>query len=85
MDDLRQDVKEIKSLTIDLIKQGAVHNELLRTHEARSLVLQAGQDKLSDRIMPLERRSHFFDIVLKAVGVIGAGVLVKILTSVLLK
>lgn len=47
MDDLKQDVKEIKSHVIELVKQSAIHNQILSEHEKRSTSLET-------RLKPIE-------------------------------
>lgn len=63
--ELRQDVKE-------LIKQGAVHNELLRTHEARSLALQEMLKLQAQEIEPIKDHVKFVSSFLKWSGGIAA-------------
>lgn len=43
MGKLKADVSEIKSDMKKLLETAAVHNEILRTHESRSLTLQEAQ------------------------------------------
>lgn len=74
-----EDLQEIKADVKELLQRSAVHNELLRTHESRSLALQKGQELLDTRIKPIEIHVHFINTALKAIGVIGSGVLVSLL------
>jgi hypothetical protein len=65
--EMRQDVKE-------LVKQGAIHNELLRTHEARSLELQSRQDELSQRLEPISKHVDLVTLILKLIGGVSLAV-----------
>lgn len=67
------ELKEIRDDIKELLQRSAVHNELLRTHEARSLALQKGQELLDVRIKPLETQAHSINMILKALGVILTG------------
>lgn len=76
MDDLRQDLKEIKALLMDLIREDAKHNEILRTHEARSIALQQEVKLLEAQLNPIRDHVSFVEKLLKflgAVAVIAAG------------
>lgn len=46
--EMRQDLKELKAHMVDLVRQGAVHNQILETHERRST-------NLEDRFKPIEQ------------------------------
>lgn len=69
MDELRQDVKEIKTFVIDLVKQGAIHNEILSQHEKRSTQLET-------RLTPLESdyvfRHKLFSVAIAVAGAAGS-------------
>lgn len=65
------DIKEIKADVKELLQRTAIHNELLRTHESRSLALQAGQEKISDRITPIEKHVSMVQGGLKLIGLIA--------------
>lgn len=69
MDELRQDVKEIKTFVIDLVKQGAIHNQILQEHEKRSTQLEI-------RLTPLENdyafRHKLFAVTMALAGVSGS-------------
>jgi hypothetical protein len=73
--DMSRDIKE-------LVKQGAEHNVLLKTHEARSLELQSRQEilgaKVEERLKPLEVHIHWVNVVLKTAGAILVAVLIKL-------
>ena len=68
LSEIRQDIKE-------LIKQGAIHNELLRTHEARSLALQKMQEQQAREIDPIKDHVRFVSSFLKWTGGIAAAAL----------
>jgi hypothetical protein len=80
-------VKDIHKNVIDLVKQGAVHNELLREHERRSLALEKRQDvlveKLDERLKPIENHVNWVNVVLKTLGVVLGGVAIKWLAAIL--
>lgn len=67
--ELKQDVKEIKGFVLDLVKQGAVHNQILQEHEKRSTQLET-------RLTPIETdyifRHKLFSVVLSVVGIAGS-------------
>lgn len=48
MDEIRNDVKEMKRMLVELVKQGAIHNEVLTQHEKRST-------QLEERFKPIEQ------------------------------
>lgn len=67
-DILLNEVKEVKVLVIDLVKQGAIHNQILLEHEKRSTQLET-------RLTPIESDFNFkrrlFHIGLSLLGVSG--------------
>lgn len=77
MDDMRQDVKEIKSTVMELVKQGAVHNELLREHERRSLALEA-------QMQPVKRHVDVVETILKYGSAIAIGVTIQFIIRIAL-
>lgn len=77
------DIKEIKADVKTLLQQGAVHNEILRTHESRSLALQKGQEALDLRIKPVEMHVNAMNLGLKLIGLITVGVLIQAIIRVL--
>lgn len=79
------DLQEIKSDVKELLQRSAVHNELLRTHESRSIALQESQKLLDGRIKPIELHVHFVNLALKTLGILGTGVGVGVLVKVLSK
>lgn len=64
LDILHEDVKEIKAHVIELVKQGAIHNQVLIEHERRSTNLET-------RIKPLESDYQFVAKACKAVIILG--------------
>lgn len=80
-------VKDIHGHVIELVKQGAVHNELLRTHEARSLELQKRQEsldnKVENRLAPLEKHMSWILVVLSGLGTVLVGLILKALSQAL--
>jgi hypothetical protein len=77
--DVKAAVARIEEHTIELVKQGAVHNTLLSTHEARSLALQASQEKLDVRIQPIEKHVSFVNTLAKLGSLVLVGVLIQVL------
>jgi len=63
------------------VKQGAVHNELLRTHEARSLALQAEISKAQNDLAPIKTHVKIVQGGLALGGAVLTGVLIQWLTS----
>lgn len=72
--EVKTDVKEIKTAVIDLVKQGAVHNELLKEHERRSLALEAA-------VSPVAWHSKIFAFLGAVAVVILAEMLLKLLSK----
>lgn len=79
MDAIKTDLSEIKQDVKELIKQGAVHNELLRQHEARSLALQQEQKVQAQRFIPLEKQNDINRYIFGALGTLALAVLGKLL------
>lgn len=69
MDELKQDVKEIKVFVIELVKQGAIHNTILAEHKKRSTQLET-------RLTPIESdyafRHKLFSVVISVAGIAGS-------------
>jgi hypothetical protein len=84
MDSLKEDLKEIKVDIKELIKQGAVHNVLLQTHEARSLELQARQDLLAKELSPIKKHVDFVNILGKTTLAIVTGVAIYVIGRLIL-
>lgn len=78
MEEFREDLREIKADIKELIKQGAVHNVLLQTHEARSLELQARQDLLAKEISPIKKHVDYVNTLGKTALAIITGVLIYV-------
>lgn len=77
MEDLKQDVSELKQDVKELLKLSAVHNELLRTHEARSLALQKSQEMLESQLDPIKEHVSLMNKLLKGAGLILVGAVVQ--------
>lgn len=77
MDDIKKDLKEIKVTLVELVKEGAVHNHLLREHERRSLALEA-------KISPIEKHVSWMETVLKFGGAVLIGIVVQYIARHLL-
>lgn len=67
--EIKQDVKEIKVMVIELVKQGAIQNTTLIEHERRSTNLEG-------RFEPIEKdfvfRSKLYSSILGCLGAIAA-------------
>lgn len=65
LDAILNEIKELRKEQIELIKKAEVHNELLKTHEARSLALQEANSLLKqefeNRIKPIEDHVKFLN------------------------
>ena len=83
MDQFKDDLAEIKTDVKELLKQSAVHNELLREHERRSDNLERRQDVLDVRLSPLEKHQHWINIVLGALGALFIGFAAQLLARVI--
>lgn len=77
LQDVYNAVKDLENRVIDLIEHQAKHNEILRTHESRSLALQAGQEKMDERLKPIERHTHIVGLGLKASGMVAVGAAIQ--------
>jgi len=82
-DEFRADLKEIKTDIKELVKQGAVHNELLKTHEARSLALQEEQKLQAQRLVPIEKHVYLMHTLGAAAAVVSTGFLVQLLVRLI--
>lgn len=76
--ELKADLKEMKADVKELVKQSAIHNELLKTHEARSLALQSEQKLQAQRLAPLEQHKFVVSIIMSALGTLMLAVLGKL-------
>lgn len=79
------DVKELKQDVKELVKQGIVHNELLRTHEARSISLQQEQKLLQARLVPIEAHVNWVSLILKTLGSVVVFLLGRMLLAYVTK
>ena len=84
MDTIKEDMKEIKSDLKELIKQGAVHNVLLQTHEARSLALQEQIKIQSNAMVPVQNHVSFVNNLGKTLLAIITGVAIYVVSRLLL-
>lgn len=75
---IQTDVKDIKVDMKEQIKLTAQHNEILRTHENRSIALQTEQKLINSKLDPLY-------IILKVMGILVLGVAGTLLTAVAVK
>ena len=74
-------IKDMSMDIKDLVKQGAVHNQLLLEHERRSLSLESRQEAFTEKLRPIENHIHWVNIVLKSLGAILVAVAIKIVLS----
>lgn len=79
MQEFKEDLKELKELTLELVKQSVEHNTLLKQHEARSLALQAAQDKLDVRLEPVEDHVRMINTVGKILAAVAGSLIVPII------
>lgn len=79
------DLHELKADVKEILQRTAVHNELLRTHEARSLALQEGQKFLDIRLKPIETHVHFVNLALKLLGTVVTGGCVYLVGQLLIR
>lgn len=76
-------VKEIRQDVKELLQRSAVHNELLREHERRSIALQSGLElqktEVDARLKPIEIHVSNVENVVKGVlKVVGGAAIVLI-------
>lgn len=64
----QDDLKEIKQDVKEILQRTAVHNELLREHERRSLALEKRQDAHETEMAPIKQHVRFVDAGLKIIG-----------------
>lgn len=63
--EIRTDLKEVKAEVLELVKQGAIHNQILYEHERRSTNLET-------RIIPIEDSHKFMrKLYMLSVGILG--------------
>ena len=84
MDQIRSDLSEMKQDVKELIRQGAVHNELLRTHEARSLALQKALELQGQEMAPIKQHVNTVNTMGKAALAILTGTAIALLTKLAL-
>ena len=72
-----EDIKEIKQDVKELLVQDAVQNELLRTHEARSLALQEQAKILREQHTLTDKKVDIVWFVLQMIGMLLAGILIR--------
>jgi hypothetical protein len=70
---MHEDIKELKADVKMLVQQGAVHNELLRQHEARSLALQDEQKAVRLELEPVKEHVALVGKILKVLGAVFVG------------
>lgn len=75
--EIKTNVKEIQVDVKHMLQLTAVHNELLRQHEARSLALQAAQDKQDVEISLIKKHTDFVGFALKSLGAILVGLTIQ--------
>lgn len=80
MEQFKEDMKELKVDVKELVKQGIVHNELLRQHEAYSLALQNEQKAQALRLVPIENHVTFVNRLGKSSLTILLGVILYAIT-----
>jgi hypothetical protein len=81
---MQDDIKEIKQDVKELVKQGAVHNQLLLEHERRSIALETAQKELEAKIEPIQKHVNLVSILLKGLGAISIGAVIQIIIRRLL-
>lgn len=74
---IKEDVKIIQTDVKSILQLTAVHNELLRQHEARSLALQSAQEKQDVEISYIKRHTDFVGLALKSGGAILVGLIIQ--------
>jgi hypothetical protein len=84
MDDIRADLREIKSEIKALVVQAVEHNVILREHEARSIALQKQNEVLALQLDPIKKHVFFVDIILKAMGGIASALTIASLVKFLI-
>jgi hypothetical protein len=80
-----EDLQELRADVKELVKQGAIHNELLRTHEARSLALQTEQKLQAQEILPLKEHVRFVSSFLKWTGGLLATATAALIVQILIR
>lgn len=73
MQEIKEDLKEVKALVIELVKESSIHNEILRTHEARSLALQKEQSTIKTELEPIKNHVHLVNKISKVFVAIAVG------------
>ena len=72
---MSEDIEKIKDHQLELIKLTAVHNHLLKEHEARSLALQESINltklEFEHKIEPIDEHVKFINNVAKAIAILG--------------
>jgi hypothetical protein len=77
LDLLIQDVRELRAEIHSLAKRVEVNNEIIRTHEKRSLELQADNRKTREDLYPIQEHVKFVSTALKTLGAVLVGVVIQ--------
>lgn len=77
---IKEDVKVIQTDVKAILQLTAVHNELLRQHESRSLALQSAQEKQDVEISHIKKHTDFVGLALKSGGAILIGLIIQYIT-----
>lgn len=83
MDQIREDLRELKSDVKELIRQGAANNEMLRQHAARSTSLEELVAIVRKQLEPLQRHVDVINTISKAALAVITGVAVYGLSRLL--
>lgn len=75
---ISEEVSEIREDQLELLKQSAVHNHILKEHESRSLALQEqiklNKVELDARLAPIQKHVDFINSIGKLGSIIAASV-----------
>jgi hypothetical protein len=77
LDLLIQDVRELRAEIFALAKRVEVNNEIIRTHEKRSLELTAENRRMRDDLVPVQEHVKFVSTALKTLGAVLVGVVIQ--------
>jgi hypothetical protein len=85
MERVMEDLREIKADIKELIHQDVIQNELLRTHEARSIALQEQTKILKEQHKTSEKRVDIIWFILQAMGAVLIGVTIRYIPMLIVK
>ena len=77
--DVVESIKKVEDRVIELIAKQSEHNVILQEHKQYSVALQAEQQSIKERLVPIQRHVTLMEAILKIVGLTSVAVLAQFL------